>query len=290
MKLTHALLLLLVACSSCDEEAAPREEPDENPDPTTEPTQGPAREAHLGTIRGTIRLAEGAELPGYTLDEINGPQALAPWSEHCAPARNADHHPVQMDADRGLSNVVIYAGSDDEEAFFGALPEVEPQTVPLRIEDCRLTPPVLALTRGDTVEVTQATPGEALLPVLGPSHFMEVLPEGQSREFPLEQGGIFTMHCAFAAPCARTDLVVLYHQVHTLSGEGGRFELQIPADQEVEIVAWHPLFSYARGTIRVDENGEAELDLELGPRPDPAPAPEPATPESPENGETPEIF
>ena len=123
MKATRVLLLLLVACSSCEEEAAWREVPDENPTGTTEP----AREAHVGTIRGTIRLAAGVELPGYTLEEINGPQALAPWSEHCAPARNADHHPVQMDEARGLSNVVIYAGSDDEEAFFGSLPEVEPQ-------------------------------------------------------------------------------------------------------------------------------------------------------------------
>ncbi|MFT5354221.1 MAG: hypothetical protein ACI9KE_001426 [Polyangiales bacterium] len=282
MKVTRALFLLLVACSSCEEEV-----PSVTPDPNgTETTQAPeARETHVGTIRGTVRLAAGVELPGFTIEEINGPQALAPWSEHCAPARTADHHPVQMDEARGLSNVVIYAGSEDEEAFFGALPDPEPRTIPVRIEDCRLTPSVLALTRGDTLEVTQATPGEALLPVIGQSNFMEVLPEGQSRDFPIEQGGVFAMHCAFAAPCARTDLVVLYHQVHTVTGTDGSFELQIPAGQEVEIVAWHPLFSYARGTIRVDENGEAELDLELSARP------EPVVPEPPaENPETPEIF
>lgn len=286
MKLGRVLLLLVAACSSCEEEGAAR--PEAEPETPSSEESEPAREARVGTVRGTVRLAEGVELPGYSLEEINGPQALAPWSEHCAPARNADHHPVQMNEARGLSNVVIYAGSDDEEAFFGALPAPEPQTVPVRIEDCRLSPSVLALTRGDTVEVTQATPNEALLPVIGQSNFMEVLPEGQSREFPLEQGGVFAMHCAFAAPCARADLVVLYHQVHTLSGADGTFELQVPADQEVEIVAWHPLFSYARGTIRVDENGEAELNLELQARP--APAQPTQTETETEPGEAPEIF
>ena len=283
MKLGRLLLLLTVACLSCEEEGVASD-----PEPETPSTEGSeqAREAHVGIVRGTVRLAEGVELPSYSLEEMNGPQALAPWSEHCSPARNVDHHPVQMSDARGLSHVVIYAGSDDEEAFFGALPEPEPQTVPVRIEDCRLTPSVLALTRGDTLEVTQATPNEALLPVIGQSNFMEVLPEGQSREFPLEQGGVFAMHCAFAAPCARTDLVVLYHQVHTLSGDDGTFELQVPADQEVEIVAWHPLFSYARGTVRVDENGEAELNLELEARPAPAQVVEPET----ESDDPPEIF
>lgn len=263
------VLTFVMGCSSCEDETP------QTP-PESEGEQTPvASEGHVGTVRGVVRLAPSATLPEYTLEELHGPQWNTPWAPDCSPPKLVDRTPVRMTDGRVLQNVMVSA-TGDQDTFFAALPTVEPVQRQITIEDCRLTPAVVTATRGDSVVVTNET-NYAFLPTMGEAAFMQALPEGQSREFALERGGINTMQCGFSAPCARADIIVVYHPVHGTTGADGAFVLDnVPADQPIVLHAWHPLFEDASVETRVAEGGEVTVEFVLQPKAAPPPAPDPS--------------
>ena len=93
------------------------------------------------------------------------------------------------------------------------------------------------------------------VPVLGRGAFGRAVLEGQSRTFPLEQGGVYPLTCGFSAACGRADVVVSYHAIHTQTNQGGRFRLTgVPAGSQ-ELSAWHPLFEEKTQVVDVVEGG-----------------------------------
>ncbi len=240
----------LAGCGSCDGEGA---EPEET---TTSGAEGQSPAGRFGTVEGIIRLAPGAEVPSYP--ELRSHiQTQIP--ESCTPPQLTDRRPVGADAQGGLAGILLQASEFDQDITR------EPVTHELAIRDCRLTPRFLAAVRGDKIVLTNET-DYPFLPTLGQSSLAQAVLFQDSREFPLEQGGIFTMTCSFAAPCARTDLVVVYHPVHTVSTEGGTFRIEnFPADEDVRLHGWHPLFQEVSEMVRVGEGETVHVELVIAP-------------------------
>jgi len=258
------VVLFLAGCNGCGGEDEEVETVDSD-----EGTR-PRGEGQVGTVRGVIRLADGAELPTYPEIVLRGDDRQPAWPESCTPPQRRDRQPVQMDEDRGLSHVMVTA-TGDEDAFGAALPEWEPQVYEASIRDCRLTPPIISTTRGDKIVLTNETE-YPFLPVLGGANQMVALLHGEQREIVLDEGGVKSLTCGFAAPCGRLDIVVSFHPVHTLTEEDGSFTLEnVPAGQEVELHVWHPLFQETRHTLTLERGDTEEVELVLEPAPQQAP-------------------
>jgi hypothetical protein len=152
------------------------------------------------------------------------------------------------------------------------------------IRDCKLTPMVVAATRGDTLEITNET-DYPYMPIAGNAGMAQAIMRGESRTIPLDQGGVKGLGCTFTAPCGRAEVVVLYHPFHTLTGETGRFRLEVPAGEEIEVHAWHPLFEEASETVTVPAGETRRLDFTLRPSDAPPAAPSTETGTEPEASE-----
>ncbi len=230
----------------------------------------------LGTVEGVVRMVAGAELPSFP--EIRSPAQPA-IPEECTPPQIADRQPVAMDDERRLAGVLVQASGFSEQAM--EVVAREPVTHELFIRDCRLTPRFIPAVIGDTLKLTNET-DYPYLPSLGGGGLTQAVLHGDSREYPLERGGIFSMTCGFAAPCGRADLVVVFHPVHSVTDEGGAFRMEnVPPDEDVEIHAWHPLFEDVHETVRVGAGETVRVELEI------APAPQAAAPvDDDEEGET----
>jgi hypothetical protein len=233
-------------------------------------------EPGLGTVEGVVRLVSDAELPSYPEIRSDAQPAIP---EECTPPQIRDRQPVAMGDDRLLEGVLVQASDFSDEAMERIARE--PVTHELFIRDCRLTPRFIPAVIGDTLKLTNET-DYPFLPSLGGGGLTQAVLYQNSREFPLERGGIFSMTCGFAAPCGRADLVVVYHPVHTVTAEGGTFRMEnVPADEDVRIHAWHPLFEEVSQTVRVGAGETAHVELEITPAPQPE-----SPPESEEEGET----
>jgi hypothetical protein len=225
-----------------------------------------------GIVEGIVVLAEGTELPSYP--DTRGPvQPQIP--ESCTPPQLLDRQPVRSPDGRGLEGVLVQAAEFDAEMTR------EPATHEVVIRDCRLVPRLVAAVRGDTLRVKNET-DYPFLPTLGRSPMMQAIMKDETRDFALDTGGVFSLTCGFAAPCGRTDVVVVYHPVHAVTDEAGRFRIEnVPAGEEVEIHAWHPLFEDSMVTVTVAAGATETLELTLRPVPPPAPAPTPTPGETP---------
>lgn len=231
--------------------------------PETRAPEPPPDRIGLGTVEGVVRLAPGTTLPTYGPRELGiAPGATTP--EHCSPARITDRQPVQATADGLLAGVMVTATGDPEH-FYDSLPEVPPREHAVTIEDCRLGPRLVAATRGDFVRITNRD-AHPFLPRLGESPFMQALLQGQGRTFPLDRGGVQFVGCGFAGACGRTDIVVVHHDVHTITGADGHFRMEnVPADQEVVLHVWHPLFVENQLAVTVERGGSRTVELAIAP-------------------------
>jgi len=249
--------LLAVGCGSCGgsnggEGAA-----------TGETEEGPA----LGTVEGVVRLAPGAELPSRPPEDL-GDRPAPP--ESCTPPRTVDRQPVRMGGERGLEGVLVAASE------FDASPEHEPVAHEVTITDCRLEPRLVVATRGDHIALTNETE-YPFMPIMGSGGLAQALLHGQTRQLELDQGGVNAIACTFTAPCGQTDVVTLYHPFHTTTGEAGRFTLEVPAGEEIEVHAWHPLFEESGQTFTVEPGETKRIELVLRPS---AQAAAPAAPDA----------
>ena len=241
----------------CDRDGA--QQPEE-PVAAAEPTAGAT--SSLGAIDGVVRLAAGAELPSYPL--VTGSAQPAP-PEQCSPPRVADRQPVTAGPEGALGGILIAVSGFD----FSLLPERQAVTHRVVIDDCRLSPPFVHATRGDQLELVNET-DYPFLPVIGGSPMLQALLQNESRIVALDQGGVRSIGCAFAAPCGRSDVVVVYHPLHVLTDERGRFHLPgVPAGTALSVSAWHPLFREEIATVTLEAGGRAEVSMLLTPAPIP---------------------
>ena len=227
----------------------------------------------VGVIQGLVKLSTGAELPTYPPQRAVADRGLP---EGCPPRQQGDREPVKRDGEGllGVHVTVVNPGQD--------LPETTPITHEIAIEECRLTPPMIDATRGDELVVKNES-SFPFVPVLGRGSFGRAVMQGQSRSFPLEQGGVYPLTCGFSAACGRSDVVVGYHSIHTQTEGGGRFRLEgVPVGSR-ELSAWHPLFRENTRMVEVTEGETIEVTLVL----EPTETAEAETASSPDDGEAP---
>lgn len=225
------------------------------------PAADPSRPAAPTTavLEGVVRLAEGAELPAWAENPM-APASRPALPAQCTPPNEADQRPVrQVEGDR-LAGVLV-ALSD-----FTTEPPHEPATHDLFIRDCRLTPSIVVATRGDRLRLVNET-NYPFLPNLGTGMLRAVL-HNRSQDIELEQGGLRTLQCGFAASCGRSVVITLHHPLHDSTDEAGRFRIEgVPPGDELKISAWHPLFeeSHQIVTLRAGETRRVELVLRPAP-------------------------
>lgn len=251
---------------------------------TPPPGESSGRSMAMGTVEGIVRLAPGTSLPSYPQNPMVSVGASASLPDECPRPNDDDARPVTVGASGGLTNLVIVA-TGDRERWPDRAP---PQTRPLRIERCRLTPRTLVAQRGDTVHLENETMFP-FFPDLG-TGFSRALLSTDPLDLVLDQGGVRTISCGFSNACGRTEVVTLYHPVFAVSDAEGRFRMtNVPADQDVRVTAWHPLFQEIGGQVRVSAGGTATLELVITPNAPPVPAPVAETPpRDPNVGDIPE--
>lgn len=266
--LAFALLLPLAGCSCGSKRRAGADAGTAAASTGATTPEAPARvdrPVSIGTVRGRVLLAPGTELPRWTLEEVDRGEDRPNWPENCPPPRDSDTLPVTgVGSPTALVGILVSA-TGESEAFFRNLGEWVPKDRPVSIQECRLSPKMVAATVGDTLVITNHT-NAPYLPTAGPSEYFEALMLGQSRRVTLEHGGLSWIKCGFSLSCLRSELVVLRHPVHTVTGSDGSFELRnVPSDMAVQIHAWHPYFREATVETRVGRNGTTEVEITITP-------------------------
>lgn len=229
----------------------------------------------MGTVEGIVRLAAGEEPPRYATSglSVGGP---TPLPEECTPESAADREPMALAPDRGIASVPVIAMGDPTR-----WPDVgRPSTVNVRIHDCRLQPTVLTATVGDVLRIENDLVYPFFPGVSGvETGFTQAVLPGEPREVELDRARPMTLECTVTTGCRRAEILVLGHPVHTVSTEGGRFTLAVPADQDVELVAWHPLLRETSIHTRVAEGETVTVEITVSGLPPAEPTPpEPALP------------
>jgi hypothetical protein len=155
----------------------------------------------------------------------------------------------------------------------------------VNIQDCRLTPSLVVARIGDMLRIKNEV-NYPLLPGLGSESFNQTLNQGQTRDVPLDVGGVKILSCGFTSPCGRTDVIVLAHPFFAVTDAKGEFRFEdFPADETVRVNAWHPLFSETFVTTRVAFGETKSVELILTPTPPKvAPAPPPSAAPPPAKG------
>lgn len=241
-------------------------------------TEADSDELAMGTIEGVVRLAEDSPLPRYPSNPMESTGGT-PIPDDCSGPGEGDASPLTLAADRGLRFVPVMALGDRTR-----WPERgEPRSIDVHIRDCRLDPPVITATAGDVLRVHNDRM-YPFFPGLGAGGFFQAVLPGEAREFELDLPRPATLQCSVTSPCGRTEVLVLGTPVHTLSVEGGAFTLSVPADQDIELVAWHPLIQEAaiHTTVGAGETARVEIvvrAVELEAPAPPLPIPEGDRPE-----------
>jgi hypothetical protein len=256
MRALAVLAALLATACECGGER------ESTPEPTAPPP--PSR---TSTITGIVRLAPGTELPQYPQSpvQLDGRPAI-PAS--CTPPRTVDRTPVTISEETGgLVGLSIVIAASEEAGW----PQPgEPVTHEVAIRDCRLTPAIVVATRGDRLRLTNET-DYAFFPDLGEGMLQY---RTEPREIELDEGGLRTIRCGFAAPCGQLEVITLYHPVHGTTGPDGRFRIEnVPHDRELSVTAWHPLFEEATVTAAAGTGDVVEVEIEIRPAPPPPEAP-----------------
>jgi len=219
----------------------------------------------VGIIEGTIRLAEATELP-ETPPRMMYVQVLQqseplPLPPECTPAKQADRRPVTLGAGNGLGSVFV-AASDFKTAVSRA-----PKVHDLTIVDCRLTPMVIGAMRGDTLRIKSET-DYPFMPQVGSVSFFETMIKGQERTHTLEALGPQSVMCGFTAPCGRSDVITVAHPLFAVTDQAGRFRIEgVPANQTMNLNAWHPLFRATTHSVTVAPGETKQVDFVLTPEP-----------------------
>lgn len=252
-------LAMLAGCDGCGTrapQAKPTVPPADPEPPPTPPTPT--------VVTGVVRLAEGASLPAYTHEEMEREvlqhTKRGAWPEACTPPKQADYQPVSLGPDGGLVGVMVAASN-----FTGATPR-PPKTHEVVIHDCRLRPSLVVAMKGDHLIIKNEV-DFPFMPTFGKTSIARTLMPGQRFDHPLSQGGVTSVLCGITAPCGRADVVTVFHPVYAVTDDKGRFSIpDFPADQTVELNAWHPLFAEAKLEVRIGQGETKQVELVLTPR------------------------
>lgn len=256
--------LALASCASCG---------DDGPEPTSASEPGTSRaratQPRTATIEGVVRLAPGAELPGYAVNPMVGSERQPELPEECTPPQQSDRHPVRLVRGDRLAGMLVALSEFDAEISH------EPVTHEIFIRDCRLTPRIIVATLGDRLRIVNET-NYPFLPELGSGLLASVL-RGNSREVELARAGMRSLQCGFTASCGRAEIVTMYHPLHTVTDEDGRFRIEgVPVNDELRVNTWHRLFQEAGQTLTLSPGETRQVELVVTPAPPEEPPP--ATP------------
>lgn len=237
-------------------------------------------ELPMGTVEGVVRLAEGAATPRYDPNPFEGENAARRLPDSCTPARPEDAEPMHVLGGRALTNVPVIATGDPDHWPRRGTPELHE----IHFDDCRPSPPVVVMTRGDRLRLVNDD-DYPFFPHLGPGGFFEALLRAEPREMVVDLTGPQTMVCEMTSVCGNTEIVTLGHPVHTISGEDGHFSFEVPADQEISLLTYHPLLADPDPehpqTTRVAPGATVTVEIIVRPRAAAVPAPAPAPSDDP---------
>jgi hypothetical protein len=265
-------LALLAGALSCKNGDA-RESSGESAPAPGNPESG-NREAQIkrtGVLEGVVRLAPGHEVPSYAPEQMEA-KVLdhakdAPEPETCTPPRTTDRQPVLATGDGALSNILLAPSQ------FSQHVQRAPQVHEVSIEDCRLKPSFVAAMKGDLLRVRN-TLNYPFMPAYAQDGMARTLLPGQTYDAPLDKPGVNSLRCGFTAPCGRTDVVVMLHPLYAVTNGEGKFRFDdFPADENVVLSAWHPLFEETKVQVRVQAGEHKTIEVVLTPRVARAPAP-----------------
>ncbi len=216
-------------------------------------------------LTGSVRMAAGASLPAYPEALMERSVAGSPdrgtFPPMCTPPKIADRMPVRVAPDGKLVGVMV-ALSDFKNA-----PKRAPKLHEVTIKDCRLTPNLVVAMIGDTLRLRNEV-NFPFLPALGVTNYNEGLLPSQIKDIKLEEAGVKALLCGFTAPCGRSDIVVMHHPLFAVTGEDGKFRIDdFPANEDVKLDAWHPLFGAAELTLRLAPGETKDVELTLTPKP-----------------------
>jgi hypothetical protein len=225
-------------------------------------------------VEGVVRLAEGAQLPSYRPGQMERRvlehTQQAPLPEACTPPKTTDRQPVQLVDDGALSGVML--GLSD----FARQPARPPMLHEVMIEDCRLTPKLVVAMKGDQLRVRSAT-DYPFMPAYGDTPVVRTLIRGQTYDVTLDKPGVSALLCGFTAPCGRTDVVVMLHPLTTITDGKGKFRFDnFPADEDITLTAWHPLFQESSVKLHLGAGETKQVELVLTPVPQREPVQTPA--------------
>lgn len=251
----------IAACDSC--QSTPPAKPSK---PSTATPVAPAlTRPAFGVIEGTVRLADATELPEIPprmmYVQVLQQSDPLPMPPECTPAKQTDRRPVQLGPGNVLSSVFV-AASDFKTAAARA-----PRVHELTIRDCRLTPMVIGAMRGDTLHIKSET-DYPFMPQVGAVTFFETMIKGQDRSHTLEALGPQAVMCGFTAPCGRSDVITVAHPLYAVTDQVGHFRIEgIPANEALNLNAWHPLFRTTTQSVTVGAGETKQVDFVLTPEP-----------------------
>jgi hypothetical protein len=259
--------LFIIAVSGCGKSATNKE-----PKPTAGKAavkgadKPKAPEALVGVVEGVVRLERGAKLPSYPpqmmMRQVLNITEPEPMPEGCSPAKDSDRQPVRLTEEGALAGVIV-AASD-----YSRPEKRPPVTHDVTIEDCRLMPMLVVAAQNDQLRL-RSTIDYPFMPELNGAAITQTLIKGQEKVLQLDRGGIRTVLCGFTAPCGRTDVVILYHSLYTITDQKGAFRIEkFPANEIVTLNAWHPLFRDANLKLSVQPNEIRRVEMVLSPLPE----------------------
>jgi hypothetical protein len=150
------------------------------------------------------------------------------------------------------------------------------------IKDCRLTPRLVVGQLGDLINLKNEVQFP-FMPTYGATAYNETLTPGQSKALRLDKAGVDNVMCGFTAPCGRTDVIVVRHPVFGVTDDTGMFKIEdFPADETVQVNAWHPLFQDSTLSVKVGQGETKNVEFVLTPLP-----PKPEQPAQPSAAEEP---
>jgi hypothetical protein len=238
------------------------------------------------TLTGFVRLAPGYSLPTYTADDMERKVLQhihgGTFPEMCSPPKQSDRTPVTQSPDGKLIGVMVAASQFTKSTPRG------PKVYDVVIKDCRLTPRLVVGQLGDLINLKNEVQFP-FMPTYGANAYNETLTPGQSKAMRLDKAGVDDVRCGFTAPCGRTDVIVVRHPVFGVTDDTGMFKIEdFPADETVQVNAWHPLFQDSTLSVKVGRGETKSIEFVLTPLPQKPEQPaEPAAEEPKADGEKP---